>query len=340
LCNCWRQQQKLRKNAGKKDNSVLITSKQIEAFDALFVRGLMAAARNELCQANNDWPLLYVNMTSSKLISLLIQHGGNPLERDIRGVSLLHWAAGTGNLAAVQVLLPLFSTGVFTEAERDGALPLHWAAAGAKTREFGCGGHPEVCQFLLEQGDVTIPLGEGVASRTIRDTKMALVNAITKDGNSALMWAAWSGTLETVKLLVRNRADPLIRNRNGCTAAHWAASGGNVAVCQYLADICHVDFNTPNYGGNTPLTHAVAFGRVDVVAWLRRKGICDLSDAEGTAMHLAQDFVKWTAGEEKRQKVFNLMADWLGIDEDDNDHVDHNRMNPYQDDTFANVEIY
>ena len=30
-----------------------------------------------------------------------------------------------------------------------------------------------------------------------------------------------------------------------------------------------VNFFVPNFGGNTPLTHAVAFGRVDVVRWLR-----------------------------------------------------------------------
>lgn len=40
------------------------------------------------------------------------------------------------------------------------------------------------------------------------------------------MWAAWSQSLDIVKLLVRNRADTTKQNRNGCSVAHWAASGG------------------------------------------------------------------------------------------------------------------
>ena len=53
-----------------------------------------------------------------------------------------------------------------------------------------------------------------------------LIDSETKDGNTVLMWAAWSGSLDVVKLLVRNRADTAKANRNGCTVAHWAASGG------------------------------------------------------------------------------------------------------------------
>ena len=121
------------------------------------------------------------------------------------------------------------------------------------------------------------------------------VNCITFDGKSALMWAVWAGLLNTVKLLARNRADSLVSNRNGCTVAHWAASGGSLDVCRYLADVLHVDFTTPIHGGSkykciclylqrvkattsflcdclltsdTPLTHAVAFERADVVRWL------------------------------------------------------------------------
>jgi ankyrin repeat protein len=278
--------------AGK--NIQPVSPKEVEAFDALFQRGLMAAARDELTQWNNTWPLEHVNITGGQMVDLLIQHGANPLETDARGATLLHWAAGSGNLQACQVLLPFFEDGALTACERDGATPLHWAAAGADAREFGIGGHVDVCQYLIDS----------------TPAKKELVNQPTKDGNSALMWAAWSGTLDAVKLLVRNRAYSLCSNRNGCTVAHWATSGGSLDTCRYLKDVVGIDFERPNNGGNTPLTHAVAFGRVDIVEWLRTEVITGEDDR--IAAQLARDFVDWTEGDKERQQVLDLFGDWFG----------------------------
>ena len=311
LCQSW---QHLRRH---QDPPTKRTFRQIEAFDALFGRGLMAAARNELVQHNNTWPLQHVNISSAQLMDLLIQHGASPVERDHRGVTLLHWACGTGNLCGAQVLLKYMDaaaamdahdnnstkrvSSVWLTTDRDGATPLHWAAAGAKAREFGCGGHVDVCRYLLS----LVPANE----------RRAYVNQCTADGNSALMWASWSGTLETVKLLVRHRADAATANRNGCTVAHWAASGGNVHVCRYLAEIVGVDFSVANHGGNTPLTHAVAFGRTAVVEWLQQEHLA-ASLADSTAYNLAQDFVHWTDGDERRKQVLQLFRDWYAHEEE------------------------
>lgn len=259
LCNQWQTEQK-QISGDTHSHQRRITSEQIEAFQFIFGRGLLAAARDELVQANNTWPLEHINITSKEVLQLLIQHGANPLEKDTRGTTLLHWAAGTGNLEAFETLLPYFPDNLLEKTERDGATPLHWACAGANSKEFGTGGHYHICQYLLSEceKDKTI---------STRD----LVNEQTKDGNSPLMWAAWSSSLDTVKLMVRYRARWDLSNRNGCTVAHWAASGGNLEVCKYLGEIVGVDFFVPNHGGNTPLTHAVAFGRLDVVQWLRER---------------------------------------------------------------------
>jgi ankyrin repeat protein len=298
LCNQWRDPTR---QPGR------ITSKQIEAFDTMFGRGLLAAARNEICQVGNEWPLEYLNISSAELIGLNLKHGANPQERDNRGSSLLHWAAGTGNLEAVQVLLPYFRKGILEVTERDGATPLHWATAGANSKEFGTGGHTDVCRYLLAQ------CSEPGSNVTTKE----LVNQLTKDGNSPLMWASWSGTLDTVKLMVRTRADYKVANRNGCTAAHWAASGGNLEVCKYLADIVGVDFFTPNYGGNTPLTHAVAFGRLDVVQWLRDR-MAKEGEHDEVAAALAENFCNWKVGDERRKDIMKLFQDdyWDATNDD------------------------
>ena len=58
------------------------------------------------------------------------------------------------------------------KADRDGASILHWAAAGAKSKKFGCGGHINVCKFLMDNCHG-------------QQFPREVVNALTKDGNSA-----------------------------------------------------------------------------------------------------------------------------------------------------------
>jgi len=233
-----------------------ITSKEIEAFDFVFGRGLLAAARNELVQDHNDWPFRHISITSSELLRLLIQHGANPLERDVRGASLLHWAAGTGNLEAFRTLLPLFPNGILERTDRDGSTVLHWACAGADRKEFGTGGHYALCQYILSStccaqqrrqrprdgdGDKDRSSSHQSRTTTTDTTTMTtttstsfsakdIVNQRTKDGNSPLMWAAWSKSLDTVKLMIRHRAEPDRRNRNGCTVAHWGTGRRELSV--------------------------------------------------------------------------------------------------------------
>lgn len=79
----------------------------------------------------------------------------------------------------------------------------------------GIGGHISVCNYLLS-----------LRSEHPIIPERKLLNSQTRDGNSVLMWSAWSRSLDIVKLLVRSRVDTTMVNRNGCSVAHWAASGG------------------------------------------------------------------------------------------------------------------
>jgi ankyrin repeat protein len=102
--------------------------------------------------------------------------------------------------------------------------------------------------------------------------------------------------------------------------AHWAASGGNLAVCQYLSTVAQVDFTTANHGGNTPLSHAVAFGRTAVIEWLLSIvpkatdgiGHRPTQSHDHQAYRLAQDLVQWTNGVDNQHvKVLQLFEDEL-----------------------------
>jgi ankyrin repeat protein len=103
------------------------------------------------------------------------------------------------------------------------------------------------------------------------------------------------GQEPVVKLLVRHRADVLIQNRNGCTVAHWAASGGNLELCRYLHGVLSVDFSVANHAGNTPLSHALAYRRKDIVKWLIEE--CKVQDLEDRARLLAIDLNDWDSSD-------------------------------------------
>ena len=290
LCNRW--------GGASKENWSTVTKEQVEAFETYFRRGLMATVRSSTFLVG-EAPYLQSlpHLESATLVQLLISHGANSHETDIRGVSLLHWACGSGNLGAVQALVrywTLFSESIQDilqrPSEREGATPLHWAACGVQKDIFGSGGHLHVCQWLLSQLSNT-------------DEQARAVNAVTKDGNTVLMWAAWSGSLHVVKFLMNdNMANLLPMNRNGCTVAHWAASGGNLELCQLLFSK-HVPFlNIVNHSGNSPLSHAVFHGRKEVIEWL-----LSISDEDARAIDLAKEIVQWSTGDEKRREILDMM---------------------------------
>lgn len=310
LCNDWRQKfgiqyadpkyLRLENECSYEENHV-ITSNEIDAFDSLFQRGILAAARDDMDPKNQYSKL--VSISCGQMIYLLTRHGSNPLERDVRDISLLHWSAGSGRLDALIQLIKLLPGGikeaVKLKADRDGATILHWAAAGANAKNFGCGGHFHVCKYLMENCG--------------SDLEKEIVSSQTKDGNSVLMWAAWSGSYDIVKLMVRHRADIEVCNRNGCTVAHWAASGGSLEICRYLHDI-GVDFTQPNLAGNTPLSHSVAYGRIHVIHWLKHE--LKVEDTGSHALDLALDFFNWDSIEEEddRKNIIDVLKPSEQID--------------------------
>ena len=94
----------------------------------------------------------------------------------------------------------------------------------------------------------------------------------------------------------------------------------DLSVCKYLHEMANVDFTTENHAGNTPLSHAVAYGRYEVVQWLKDE--LNVEDSGRSAENLAMDFVNWAdmgvgliaaEDEVERRRVyslFNSFEDW------------------------------
>ena len=170
MCNSWRQLY----GSKVRTDHLPITKDEIVAFDKLFQRGILSAARDDSAQiflgsgnaegqntGNSPSLLQTANVTSALLVRYMIQHGANPWETDVRGASLFHWAAGCGNLGGFKELVngcnllgsrlqgtdstsesenpinPGVHAALLWKASRDGATPLHWAVAGAGPKEFG-----------------------------------------------------------------------------------------------------------------------------------------------------------------------------------------------------------
>jgi uncharacterized protein len=62
----------------------------------------------------------------------------------------------------------------------------------------------------------------------------ARIDAVDKDGWTALMWAAWSGTTEVTKVLIARGASVGNQDRQGNTALTIAAQRGNAAIVEAL----------------------------------------------------------------------------------------------------------
>lgn len=90
------------------------------------------------------------------------------------------------------------------------------------------------------------------------------VNQLNAQGESALMLAAIKGQTELAAKLVDRKADV---NKTGWTALHYAASSGHLLLISLLLEnSAYIDAESPN--GTTPLMMAARYGSVEAVKLL------------------------------------------------------------------------
>ncbi|KAJ4425830.1 hypothetical protein ANN_27456 [Periplaneta americana] len=95
----------------------------------------------------------------------------------------------------------------------------------------------------------------------------------TKDWNykTPLSWAAYSGVLEMVSLLVEKGADVNTYDMDKQTPLYYAVSGSHVNVVQFLIN-SGADVNACNTFGDSPISVATKQGNVDLTKLLLDKG--------------------------------------------------------------------
>ena len=112
------------------------------------------------------------------------------------------------------------------------------------------------------------------------------LEAHAKNGDTALMLAAFSGNLAAANALLAHGAEA---NQTGWTALHYAASAGHDDIVRLLLDrYAYIDAASPN--GTTPLMMAARAGHILTVKLLLDEG-ADLSLKNNLGMS-ALDFAK------------------------------------------------
>lgn len=112
------------------------------------------------------------------------------------------------------------------------------------------------------------------------------LNARGRNGDSALMIAAYKGKYDAVKALLDKGAEP---NQTGWAALHYAAAVGNNPIVQLLLDhSAYIDAESPNQ--TTPIMMAARGGHILTVKLLLDEG-ADLTLKNGAGM-TALDFAR------------------------------------------------
>jgi ankyrin repeat protein len=166
--------------------------------------GMFGSANINEVDAENNTPLHWACVRGHiQMVNTLISHGANPNAANDFGDTPMHWASSGGHLEAIQAL---FLAGARIDvSNRDGTTPLHFAAAD---------GHVAILQFLIG--------------------RHAHINVVTKDGDSALHWACAGAHVNAAQVLLDAGTDHCISNKDGNTAMHVASAQGSAVLVELL----------------------------------------------------------------------------------------------------------
>jgi ankyrin repeat protein len=168
--------------------------------------------------------------------------------RSENGSTLAHIAARKRDVEALNLVVDNV-TSLVTVGDIRGATPLH------------------VCAYHGQE-DGLLSLLDAGAEANQRDL----------DGATAVHFAAASGHLESLKLLVqRGRGNVNARSNSGETPVYFAAQEGHLACIHWLVEHARADPQLASTDGMTPLHAAAQTGRLNVTHWLVRSANCPIT---------------------------------------------------------------
>ncbi|KAG0181013.1 hypothetical protein DFQ29_009547 [Apophysomyces sp. BC1021] len=177
-----------------------------------------------------------------KLPQLTSPVKSNPLMNKKDKQLNLRTVASTGNLIMLKQILLLVADPLkaVNEAQSStGLTPLHLAASR---------GHLDVVQCLIEEYEVS-------------------VDSRDKEGETALLKAAYEGRFSLVKYLLSKNANIHQKDKDGWTALHNACSKGCLPIVRLLVEN-GANVNVRSKMGHTPLINAASKGYMSIIEYL------------------------------------------------------------------------
>jgi ankyrin repeat protein len=135
-------------------------------------------------------------------------------------------------------------------------------------------------------------------------------NSAEPDGTTALHWAVQSGHVEMVDLLIRSGAKVATANRYGVTPLTVACTAGNAAIVERLLT-AGADPNGTLGDGETPLMTAARTGSADTIKALIARG----ADVKARERRKGQTALMWAAAENNVAAIRALVEAGADINE-------------------------
>lgn len=247
-----------------------------------------------------------------EIVRRLLDAGANPNIRLRSGESILMAAAKSGNYAAVEALLQAGADTSDTATRGQNALM--WAAAR---------GHAEVVRVLLEFGadpqSITDVRRQFVKTDKATDGHPDYMKWVEQGGSTALMFAASSGDVDTVRALIDGGSDINAVSALGLDAAKLAIYSDRTEVLELLLR-SGVNPNS-SQAGYTTLHAAVLTGNVTATELLLENGANIESKVEAATatrresldLHFHEAFVGatplWLAARFAEPEIMRLLVE-------------------------------
>ncbi|XP_045558799.1 transient receptor potential cation channel subfamily A member 1 [Salmo salar] len=264
--------------------------------------------RSHLLSVKTDITLESINLFEwarggevSQLVGLVRRNPGVLREQDASGASLVHHAAGAGNIPVIRFICSNTHRDGWKVYDDEGSMPLHWAVERNQ---------PDSCRTLLELGAEPNVLNKALMSPlhlAVSHTHNHLVQLLLSHyktesnlegglGNTPVMLACSINNTEALSILLRYGARLSSQNKLGHYAIHAAAFAGSkkamdviLKAGEEMGHSIEEHINFLDKSCSSPLHLAVRGGNMDIIEFCIHKGAkIDQQQVDGsTALHFA-----------------------------------------------------